>query len=69
MAIQIGQFPRHQHAGDHAGQAEDRADRQVDAAGDDHRRHAEADDADEGEVAEDVEEIAGREEGVVANDR
>ena len=48
---------------DHADEAEHRADRQVDAAGNDHGRHAETHDADESEVAKDVEKVARGEEG------
>ncbi len=55
---------RHHHAGNHAGKAKYRADRQVDAAGNDHRRHAERDDADEGAIARHVEEVVAGEEGV-----
>jgi hypothetical protein len=40
------------------------ADRQVDAAGDDDRGHAERDDSDEGEVAGDVEQVLLRREDV-----
>ena len=48
----------------HAAQAQHRSDRQVDAAGDDHQRHAERDDGDEGEVAGDVVEVLRRREGI-----
>jgi len=44
----------------------DRADRQIDAAGDDHRGHADRHDADEGEVAGDVVEIVFRGEARLA---
>ena len=46
-----------QHPADDADEAHDGADREVDAAGDDHRHHADRHDADEGEVAGDVVEI------------
>ena len=54
----------HRHAENHAAQAQHRADRQVDAAGDDDQRHAERDDGDEGDVAGDVVEVLRRREGV-----
>ena len=48
----------------HAAQAQHRADREVDAAGDDHHRHAERDDRDEGDVAGDVVEVLRGGEGI-----
>ena len=53
-----------QEAADDADEPHDRADRQIDATGENDRGHAERHDADEGEVARDVEEIIGRGEGV-----
>ena len=52
---QPGRDPDHAH---------DRADREVDAAGQDHRRHAQGHDPDEGEVAGDVVEVVERREGL-----
>jgi len=52
----------HHDREDHAAQAQDRTDRQIDATGDDHDRHSQRNDRDESEVAGDVEEIVrGRE--------
>ena len=55
---------RHQHAGHHACETDDRTDRKVDAASDDDSRHPEADDTDEGAVPGDVEEIRAGEERI-----
>ena len=54
----------HRHADHHARQHQHRADRQVDAAGDDDGRHADRDDGDEGEVARHVEQVLLRGEDV-----
>lgn len=45
--------------GPHRGEGDDRADRQVDAAGDDDEGHADGDDADDGRLGEDQLEVAG----------
>ena len=46
----------------HAGQADHRADRQIDAAGQDDERHADRDDADDHRLVEQIEQIVGLEE-------
>ena len=55
----------HQRGQDDAGQPDDRADRQVDPAGEDDERHADGGDAEVGVVAEEVEEDLQREEAEV----
>ena len=52
----------HQHRGQHRVQPEHRADRKVDAGGDDDEGHAERDDAGLGDRANDVGDVVGRQE-------
>ena len=63
-ATQAGIASFENEAARDGGQAHDRADREVDAAGRDHRSHAERHDANEGEIARGVIEILGRGEGL-----
>ncbi|MEJ1974274.1 MAG: hypothetical protein WDM96_18000 [Lacunisphaera sp.] len=72
-AAQRGEQGRHallqQQGDDHGAEGDDRADRQVDAAGDDDERHAERRDADDGGLLKDDGEIVPRNEGVEAQRR
>ena len=54
----------HDHGEHHGAQAEDRAHRQVDAAADDHQRHAQRDDGREGDVPADIVEVPAGGEGI-----
>ena len=47
----------HDDRENHAAQAEHRADRQINSAGDDHNRHAKRDHGNESKVAGDVEDV------------
>ena len=55
-----------QHGAEHRAQRHDRADRQVDAAGQDHERHADRDDAVVRHLPQHVREVAGAQEDVDA---
>ena len=57
---------RHHRRGQHAEQAQQRADREIDAGGDDDESHADRDDAGLGNRADDVGDVVGREEQDVA---
>ncbi len=67
-AEHLRQKPCLQHTHDHAGEAEDRADRKVDVAGDDDEHHAGRHDGDRGGLHRKVPQVARRQEKAACQD-